>query len=220
MRIMTCDQLRRFDRFAIEQLGIPSLVLMENAGRGCAERIAAMQPRRVWILCGRGNNGGDGLVIARHLQIANVPCLILLLDEVERLSPDAATNFQIAMRLEIAWVVLRNATEFNDHTADPSDVIVDALLGTGSQGSPRGLYAAAIQWANRQICRRVAIDLPSGLDADSGAIAGECFQADETLTMVAWKPAFAKLVGMPPVGNITILHIGVSPDARSFVQIE
>ncbi len=217
---MTCDELRRFDRFATEQLGIPSLVLMENAGRGCAERIATRQPRRVWILCGRGNNGGDGLVIARHLKVANVRCQILLLDDVDRLSPDAAVNFRIATRLEIPWAVIREADEFNDHEADPHDLIVDALLGTGSQGSPRGLYAAAIQWGNRQVCRRVAIDLPSGLAADSGVIAGECFQADETLTMVAWKPAFARLAGMPPVGNITILHIGVPSDSHSCAQSE
>lgn len=193
----------------MERLEIPSLVLMENAGRGCAEILLESKPAKAMILCGRGNNGGDGFVIARHLAIAGVAVQVVLTDAPTRLSPDAAVNFSILQHLKIPTVLAESPADIFDLTVESRDVIVDALLGTGSQGAPRGLIAAAIVWANGQACRRVAIDLPSGLCGDTGTIAGDCFQADQTITMVAWKPAFRQLQGQPPLGSVSVVHIGV-----------
>lgn len=208
-QIFTCEQQRRLDRAAIEQLGVSSLILMENAGRGCAEILLRMKPQKALILCGRGNNGGDGFVIARHFAISGVPVQVVLTDDANRLSPDATVNFSILQNLKIPTVWAESPADIFDLAVEADDVIVDAMLGTGSQGAPRGLIAAAIVWANGQASRRIAIDLPSGLCGDTGTIAGDCFQADETITMVAWKPAFCQLHDQTPVGRITVVPIGV-----------
>lgn len=210
MEYFSCEQSRQIDRIAIEHLGLNSLVLMENAGRGCAEIIARRQPDCAWILCGTGNNGGDGLVIARHLQIAEIPCRIILLGDVERLSTDTSANFVVASRLGLDIAVVENSTIFEGLQAAHTTIIVDAILGTGSRGAPRGIYAEAIRWANRQPAYRVAIDLPSGLNADTGEMVGECFSADETLAIAVPKLSFRDLHERPPVGKVTVVHLGVS----------
>jgi NAD(P)H-hydrate epimerase len=213
MEYFSCEQARQLDRMAIEHLGLNSLVLMENAGRGCAEIIARRQPDCAWILCGTGNNGGDGLVIARHLQIAEIPCRIILLGNVERLSPDASTNFDIASRLGLEIAVVEKSTIFEELKAAHTTIIVDAILGTGGRGAPQGIYADAIRWANRQPAYRVAIDIPSGLNADTGERIGDCFSADETLAIAVPKLAFRDLLDRLPVGRVTVVHLGVSVHA-------
>ncbi len=213
MEYYSCEQSRKFDRLAIEHLGLSSLVLMENAGRGCADIIARRQPDCVWILCGTGNNGGDGLVIARHLQIADVPCRIVLLGNVERLSPDALSNFDIASRLGLEIAVVEGPGIFKESKAAHTTLVVDAILGTGSRGAPKGLYIDAIRWANRQPAYRVAIDIPSGLNADTGEVIGDCFLADETLAIAVAKLAFRNLSDRLPVGKVTVVDFGVSVSA-------
>ena len=213
MEYFSCDQSRQLDRLAIEHLGLSSLVLMENAGRGCADLIARRQPDRVWVLCGTGNNGGDGFVIARHLQIVEIPCRIVVLGSVDRLSPDSRVNFDIASRLGLEISVVESSAFFESCRAMHTALVVDSILGTGSRGAPRGLYAHAIKWANRQAAYRVAVDIPTGLDADSGEVAGDCFLADETLTIAVPKLAFRELSDRPPVGKVSVVNLGVSVDA-------
>ncbi len=213
---LTCQQIRELDRLAIERIGIPGIVLMENAGRGVAEFIyaALVNPpaSRVMILCGPGSNGGDGFVVARHLHNAGVPIDIVLAVPPEKSAGDAGTNLKILehMNLPFTHAFETGGLETARQAARQARVIVDALLGTGSTGSPRGVMAALIELANATPCaRRIAIDLPSGLDAERGEIHEPCFRADATVTMVAPKAGFLTPAGRQVVGRIVVVDIGL-----------
>jgi NAD(P)H-hydrate epimerase len=212
---LTVAQVRDIDRVAIEQRGYPGIVLMENAGRNAAAVLYGwLQPSpdaaRVLILCGVGNNGGDGFVIARHLHHAGVATSILIAGAPEKFTADARTNYQIAERagIPITWCAagpLPAATlaEFNRAT-----LIVDALLGTGASGAPRGAAAELIRRANDRPSNipGVAIDVPSGLNADTGEPADPTFRADATITMAAPKVGFARAAAW--VGRVVVVDIG------------
>ncbi|MGE3182326.1 MAG: NAD(P)H-hydrate epimerase [Phycisphaerae bacterium] len=211
---------RQFDRYAMESLKIPGIVLMENAGRNAAavirEEFCGSGHPRVTILCGPGNNGGDGFVIARHLANAGLDCHIVLASSREKLKGDAESNFKIVECLELPLHAAEN--EIAPDVAlriSTSSVIVDALLGTGVTGNPRGSIAALIRLANSaNDAHRVAIDVPTGLDADTGDVAEPCFQAALTITMLAPKPGFER--AKQQVGTLKVVDIGVSPETARF----
>jgi NAD(P)H-hydrate epimerase len=187
---LTCQQIRELDILTIEHVGIPGLVLMENAGRAAAEFIygTLIHPARsrVLILCGPGNNGGDGLVIARVLRNAGATVFVVL-------ATPAVTGCEAVRGL-----------------AGRVDVIVDALLGTGSSGAPRGTTADLVRIANEAAgVRRVAIDIPSGLDADRGLVFDPCFQADATVTFVAPKTGFGSSAARGVLGRVVVAEIGM-----------
>ncbi len=218
---LTCEQIRALDRVAIDQLGIPGVVLMENAGRHAAEFIygtlVSPAASRVVLLCGSGNNGGDGFVIARYLHNAGVAVAIVLAAPPEKSQGDAAINLRILERMGLKFV-----HAFEPGSADGiraaivvADVIVDALLGTGSGGDPRGVIADLIQLANAATrARRIAIDIPSGLDSDSGTPGSPCFRADATVTMLAPKVGFTAPAAREYVGRVVVVDIGLSPGRR------
>jgi len=203
------------DRIAIQEIGIPGVVLMENAGRGAAEFIyttlSAVAGRRVVILCGPGNNGGDGFVIARHLHNAGLAVDVVLAAPEERSTGDAAVNLSILRRmgLEFTRAFQPSGLEAARAALQRADVIVDALLGTGSTGPPRGTMAALIELANAvPTARRVAIDIPTGLDADTGQVYEPCFRAAATVTMVAPKLGFDAPAARLVVGQVRVVDIG------------
>jgi hydroxyethylthiazole kinase-like uncharacterized protein yjeF len=213
---LTCQQIRELDQLAIEQVGIPGIVLMENAGRGVAKFIygTLVNPPtdRVMILCGPGNNGGDGFVVARHLHNAGVPVGVVLAAPPEKSSGDAGTNLAILQRMKLALIRAfePEGLEAVRQAARRAHVIVDALLGTGSTGAPRGVMAALIELANAAAtARRIALDLPSGLDAERGEVHEPCFRADATVTMVAPKAGFLTAAGRQVVGRIVVVDIGL-----------
>jgi len=213
---LTCQQIRALDKLAIEQVGIPGIVLMENAGRGIAEFVygALVNPQadRVTILCGPGNNGGDGFVVARHLHNAGVPVDVVLAVPPEKSTGDAGTNLAILQRMKVDLIRAYepDGLDVAKEAVRRSRAIIDALLGTGSTGSPRGVMAALIELANATPqARRIAIDLPSGLDAERGEIHEPCFRADATVTMVAPKAGFLTPPGRAVVGRIVVVDIGV-----------
>jgi NAD(P)H-hydrate epimerase len=213
---LTCEQIREVDVLAIEHVGIPGLVLMENAGRGVANFIydALVNPRRarVLILCGPGNNGGDGFVVARHLRNAGVQVATALAVPREKTKGDAAANLRVYENVgePLIDAFEPDGLEKTRQEADRADVIVDGLLGTGSKGAPRGTIAELIKLANAAPrARRVAIDIPSGLDGDSGEAAQPCFRADATVTFVAAKVGCTKPAADPFVGRIIVVDIGV-----------
>jgi len=213
---LTCQQIRELDKVAIEKVGIPGVVLMENAGRGVAEFIygTLVNPpaNRIMLLCGPGNNGGDGFVVARHLHNAGVPVEVVLAAPSEKSTGDAGTNLAILqrMKLELIRAFEPAGLEAARQAAPRAHVIVDALLGTGSTGAPRGVMAALIELANATpAARRIAIDLPSGLDAERGEIHEPCFRADATVTMVAPKAGFLTAAGRQVVGRIVVVDIGL-----------
>ena len=226
MRPLTRDQVRAVDLRAIEAYGLPGIVLMENAGRNAAHLLMAVaardrfdRPLRVTIGCGRGNNGGDGFVIARHLENLGAEVKLLLACDPAAYRGDAAANHAVAVRAGIAIEPLESApVEAWSAALAGSDWIVDALLGTGAVGAPRGGIATAIEAINRTRAANArvdqrpgvfAVDIPSGLDCDTGVAAGDCIRADATATFVARKIAFDAPGARAFTGAVHVLDIGV-----------
>ncbi len=208
--ILTSQQMRQADQSAISVLGVASLVLMENAARSCAEHLARMldglEDRRVVVLCGKGNNGGDGLAIARLCRNrgALVECVMVFGDE--GLSPDTAAQLRTLQVIKSEPILLWD--EF-DIDAEIVDAVVDAMLGTGAKGAPRGNASAAIEWANSIDAVRLAVEVPTGLDADTGAVESTAFRADATVTMGALKPGLVLGNGPIVVGELFVTSLGV-----------
>ncbi len=208
------EESRRVDRIAIEQFGFSGLVLMENAGRGCAEFIRSFPVEGpISICCGKGNNGGDGFVIARFLKIfGRSPNVFLFADPFE-LRGDAKTNYEILTRCDVPIHVLSEPEEEFVEELKDSGIVVDALLGTGATGPPRKPIDSVIRSINaaRKVhdFHVVAIDLPSGLDADTGTPNDPTIRADTTLTFVRPKKGFLQPVAVPFLGNVETIGIGV-----------
>jgi NAD(P)H-hydrate epimerase len=223
---LTRAQSREVDRLAIEKYGISGLVLMENAGRGCVDVLEKIGIKgHVFVLCGTGNNGGDGFVIARHLAIRGHDARVMVLsDKMElQLRGDAEVNYRL----------LKGDVERSCHTppdneprptpdflpgmldfhADGATWIVDALLGTGAQGDPRPLFAGAIDWMNarHRKTKLLAVDVPSGLDCDTGQPSSHTVRADHTCTFAAMKVGFTQKSAKPYLGKVHVCDIGVSP---------
>lgn len=220
MRPLSRDRSRAVDLRAIEAYGLAGIVLMENAGRNAAHLLrtlasvdAADRQTRVAIACGRGNNGGDGFVIARHLENLGAAVTIHLACDPAAYRGDAAINHSVAARAGIPIDDLSRAA-FADWSAAiaGSDWIVDALLGTGAIGAPRGATETAIRAINAAHAagaRVLAVDLPSGLNCDSGLAAGACIEADATATFVARKLGFDAPGADHFTGAVHVLDIGV-----------
>jgi len=212
MKIVTAAEMREIDRATSQRFGVPALTLMENAGTAVAEFVLSQHPsaERIGVICGKGNNGGDGFVAARKLKAAGREVRIVLLAEPAELRGDAAEMFR---RLAIAPVVVRSADELKREPARAvfeSEVLLDAILGTGFKPPVSGLYAEAIRLLNASTALVVAVDIPSGADADvMGEQTGTVARADAMVTFTAPRPAhiFGRLTDGPTV----IAPIG-SPD--------
>ena len=209
------DAVRDIDRRAIAELGLPGVVLMENAGRGAAELLLRLGVRGpVVICCGKGNNGGDGFVIARHLDIHGLATRVLLFCEPADVTGDAAINLRVlqAAKFDLrVFGVTPDVTELARELAT-ADWIVDALLGTGTQGEISEPYVTAIHAINAAHARGAnvfAVDLPSGLDCDSGRPLGPCVEADHTATFVAPKLGFSAPGAAEFTGQVHVIGIGV-----------
>jgi NAD(P)H-hydrate epimerase len=227
--VLTREQCREIDRRAIDTYGISGLVLMENAGRGCVdvlERIGIDGP--VTILCGKGNNAGDGFVIARHLAIRGYECRVLLLCPPSEFHGDAATNFKILQKTNVPIIEVgaasRAAPSGQTNTGPPrlggptaqldedargAAWLIDALLGTGATGDPRPPFDTAIDWMNSQPAKKLAVDLPSGLDCDTGQPSAHTVRADHTCTFAAMKIGFTQSTAKPYTGTVHVCDIGV-----------
>ena len=224
MKIVSAGEMRDIDRATSERFGVPSLTLMENAGTSVADHVLGVMRSRTGssVFCGKGNNGGDGFVVARKLgeQGKNVK-VILLVDPAE-LRGDAAAMFA---RLPVSATVVRSSSELTGVRQRLSaDLYVDAILGTGFKPPVSGLYADAIQFVNASSVRVVAVDIPSGADADAmssqdASQQGSIARADSIVTFTAPRPAhvFSQLTSGPTV----IADIG-SPDRshRLFAETE
>lgn len=210
---LSCKQIRAFDAYAASHLGVPSIVLMENAGRGAAELLLALGVRGpVTICCGKGNNGGDGLVIARHLHLAGVSLRVLVLGKPEELSGDARVNFEICRHLRLPLGCVGDPaveqSQIIGLLAD-SDWIVDALLGSGLTGPARPPYDCMIELINASTTQVFAVDIPSGLDADTGLPLGPTVRAAHTATFAALKKGFLDPRSRAWTGQVHLVHIGV-----------
>jgi len=208
---LTCAQAREFDRRAIADFGMPSILLMENAGRGVVDVIeAAGLPGPAVIFCGRGNNAGDGFVIARHLELRGVDAHVLLFADPGDLKGDAAVNFEIMQRGGSPLTVCAgpNADPDWQRVVEQAGFLVDALLGTGVQGAPRPPFDSAVAAINAAGKPVVAVDLPTGLNADTGEAPGAVVAATITCTFVAAKPGLLLDAAKPYVGQLHVVDIG------------
>src|SRR4051794_8564559 len=208
IRPLSRAEVREVDRRAIDQFGISGLVLMENAGRGCVDLLSRLRCRGpVVLVCGKGNNAGDGFVIARHLDLRGVPVKVVLLSPADALRGDAAANYAILKRSRLSIVDLSGhfSTDALQRELAGSEWIVDALLGTGATGSPRPPWDAAIRQMNAADCKRLAVDLPSGLDCDTGEPAEPTCRADHTCTFVAPKIGFSNPHALAYLGQVHVL---------------
>ena len=225
---LTREQVRELDRRAIDEFGIPGIILMENAGRAVADEVArlyaaggpagpAREDAAVVILCGKGNNGGDGYVAARHLFNRGIVPSVFVCARLDEVSGDACVNLEIIRRMgvDVFEVTSERGLRFVEQAAARAAVIVDALLGTGAVGEARGLIRSGIEIINRASPpggpRRpvVAVDLPSGLDANTGEVLGACVKADVTVTFVAPKRGFSRAQGPLHTGRVVIVEIGI-----------
>lgn len=213
-RPLSRSEVREVDRMAVEAYGMTSLVLMENAGSGAARVIDAVAPAgAVVVLCGSGNNAGDGYVVARHLQLMGRDVTILQLADPQRLRGDASANWQIASLGKLPAEVVDDPTHEAFHRRlAAAGTIVDAMLGTGASGDPRPPLSGVIQAANHTSACRVALDLPSGLDCDTGQPGEPCFRAHHTCTFVAAKVGFDGPQAQTYLGEVHIVPIGVPRD--------
>ena len=218
---LTRQQSRAIDAAAINEYGIPGMVLMENAGRGVAELLLEWDPSLIGegappvaILCGKGNNAGDGFVIARHLEIRGVRARVILLCPPQDLRGDARANYEILMHTNVPVVDLSSSGDLGeaiDSAAANANWLVDAMLGTGAHGEPREPFRTAIDWMNRQPAQRLAIDAPSGLDCDTGQAAEHTIAADHTCTFVAAKAGFFAVEAGQYLGQLHVVSIGIPP---------
>lgn len=216
MRTISVAQAQAFDRFAQEKLGIPSLILMENAGRGVAEEaiVIVRNARRVMrnanvaIVCGVGNNGGDGLVAARHLLNAGIKVNVCIVGKLSKLKPDPKTNYSILKKMGLKIRGVEKGGE-GVRGLKKADLIIDAIFGIGLKSEVRRPYSDIINLLNRSRKPILAVDVPSGLDADSGKVLGTAIKAKRTVTFVASKKGFAKVDGPRCCGKIVVRDIGV-----------
>jgi ADP-dependent NAD(P)H-hydrate dehydratase / NAD(P)H-hydrate epimerase len=220
MRLVKASEMQEMDRFTIEEVGISGAVLMENAARGATrvflEHFEPPRNSRVLFLCGRGNNGGDGYVMARYLYQRAFGVSVLVLSELKKLAGDALNNLRIIERMGLdvkevadpeAWAACRGFLE-------KADFIVDAILGTGLKSTVRGFYRQVIDDVNASSRPVMAMDIPSGLHADSGAVMGAAVRADLTATFGFPKLGQMLFPGAGLVGRLVRIDIGI-PGAAS-----
>ncbi len=212
MKIVTGERMHEIDREAERDYKMPSLILMENAGRAVADQAAALVPsgQRIAILAGKGGNGGDALVAARYLHNWGYRVKIFCLTALDQLEGDPRLNAQMveALGIETCAIDERQLAKLRV-TFAVSQLIVDGMLGTGASGRVSDLVEQVIQMVNESSCPVLAIDIPSGLSANSGRPLGICVQADYTVTLGAPKLGMVQYPGMDFVGELTTADIGL-----------
>ncbi|PKL47874.1 MAG: NAD(P)H-hydrate epimerase [Planctomycetes bacterium HGW-Planctomycetes-1] len=224
--VLTRQQVRDFDSWAINTASVPGVVLMENAGRSCAEIVIDELKKRggskVCIFCGTGNNGGDGFVIARHLKNAGFDVVVGLcgprLEGREACGPsakikgDALVNYKIASNMKIAIEELADRENSVRVLAKDCDLIVDAIFGTGLTGSLAGGFDKLINTINSLGKLVIAVDIPSGLDCDTGEPLETAVKAIATVTFAAAKKGFKNPKSAEYTGDVYIASIGIEPE--------
>jgi NAD(P)H-hydrate epimerase len=215
MRVLNAAQMREADRRAIDEIGISPLVLMENAGRQVVAAVEAMHAEQleghVAVLCGRGNNGGDGFVVARTLLQRGVSVSVFLIGRVAEVRGDARTNLEILGRLGLTVVEIADSQAWELHFSEVRDcsLIVDAIFGTGLNAPVSGLVESVIADVNASGITVVSIDIPSGLSADAVEPVGPSIEADTTVTLGAPKLPLILPPGETRAGDIVIADIGI-----------
>ena len=217
MKILTSLEMKDIDRAAIEEIGIPGTVLMENAGlrvvRALKSRFPKPEDENIVIVAGKGNNGGDGLVVARHLFNSGARPEVLLLAAKEEVKGDAAVNLAVAVKSGIPVTEIRTPAEWKRARVKVfhASILVDALFGTGLLKPLDGLFALAVEDMNKSAAFKLAVDIPSGLSSDTFEIIGLCVRADLTVTLASPKIAHIFPPAAECVGDLVVAPIGIPP---------
>jgi len=225
VRTVTREEARRIDKLAIEKYGIPGIVLMENAGLAVSRVVSQMfgdkKDARVAIFCGKGNNGGDGFVVARHLINGDIGVNIYLLCEKKDVKGDALINLNILLRMgqEVKELTCPDDIEGIKEEVYGASLIVDAILGTGAEGDVKEPMKSSIDFINGTLLPIVSVDIPSGLDADNGVLLGTSIKATKTVTFVAPKKGFYLNEGRFRTGEVTIADIGISDKILAAIRM-
>jgi len=204
--------IRQYDRIFIEEMGVPGVVLMENAGRGAANVILMKYPgkRSAGVVCGKGNNGGDGYVVARHLTCAGFSVDVYIFAKDEEIRGDAKINLDIIRKMGLR---IKEAGQWSPDDLKSHDIIIDALLGTGVRGSLRDDFRELIEAINKLGRPIIALDIPSGLNGDTGEILAAAVKAERTITFALPKIGFFKNDANKYTGEIHLVDIGITPAA-------
>jgi hydroxyethylthiazole kinase-like uncharacterized protein yjeF len=217
MYLVTANEMQKMDRSTIESFGLPGRILMENAGRGATqfflEQFKDAENKKIGVIAGRGNNGGDGFVIARYLAQKGISVTVYLLSERQKVSGDAAANLELLPSLKVPVIEMPDAESFSAHeTAMRHEAIwIDAILGTGLQSDVKGFFKDVIDFINQSNKPVFAVDIPSGLNSDTGRPCGTCIRADATATFAFAKTGHFLLPGADYTGNLKIVDIGIPP---------
>jgi len=207
IKIVTVKEMQELDRKAIEERGIPSLTLMENAGKAVSDialdELKGVKDKKAAIFCGMGNNGGDGFVAARHLYIKGIDAAVYLAGKKDNLKNEPQVNARILGDMGISIQEIQGPVDVD------SGLIVDAIFGIGLKGCVKGPIKGIISALNKSHGRVISVDVPSGLDADTGSIMGICVKADITVTMQFPKQGFYKNKGPEYAGKIVAVDIGI-----------
>ena len=213
MRIFTSDEMREADRAAIDEWGIPGPVLMENAAMGVVEAVCHSYPEsdRIVVFCGPGNNGGDGLAVARHLALRGFEPRVVLVGWSRNRSGDASLQHEICRRQGIPMLSAETAEEFRSLAPREiaGDLWIDAIFGTGLSRPAEGVFAEAVDWLASRLAPVVAIDLPSGLDASRGEEIGPAAAADLTVALGALKRAHLLRPAAERCGDVRVADLGM-----------
>jgi hydroxyethylthiazole kinase-like uncharacterized protein yjeF len=217
MYLVAANEMQKMDRLTIESFGLPGRILMENAGRGAThfflEQFKEAENKKIGVVAGRGNNGGDGFVIARYLAQKGISVTVYLLSKPSKVSGDAAVNLKLLSPLNVPVIEMPDAESFSAHeTAMRHEAIwIDAILGTGLRSDVKGFFKDVIKFINQSNKPVFAVDIPSGLDSDTGQPCGTCVRADATATFAFAKTGHFLLPGADYTGNLKIIDIGVPP---------
>jgi NAD(P)H-hydrate epimerase len=211
-RLLTAAQAKQIDLEAKERLGISTLTLMENAGRTIAEESLKILrgKRSVAIFCGKGNNGADGFVAARHLLVVGIKPDIFLADRIEEIENEARVNLETLLKLKQKIIEVNEGTLLLvKDKISRCDLIIDALLGVGLTGEVKGIYRDLIGIINAAKAKALSVDIPSGLDATTGKALGCCVKADKTVTFVAKKRGMNLGQGLKYCGKVVVADLGI-----------
>ena len=214
---LTREEMRELDRKAIEEYKIPGIILMENAGRNAAEEILQMiddpHQAKVAILCGKGNNGGDGFVVARHIHNHGISVDVFLVAKISDIlkDGDAGTNLQILLNMKIPVKEILDISGVNSILKELNNynILVDALFGTGLSGDVREPFKTLIDGVNNLNKPIVSVDIPSGLDSNTGKILGAAIKATKTVTFAASKKGFYLNDGPSYTGKVIVSDISI-----------
>ena len=215
---VTVKQIQKLDKLAIESYGVPSLALMEAAGGAVAREIINTLKRvkspSVCVICGLGNNAGDGFVIAHYLINAGIKTSVFLIGQGKHLKQDAAVNYKILKKVKHPIIEVGDAHVRLLHAIKKADLVVDAIFGVGLNRDILDPFRSVIEAINKNSKKVISVDTPSGLDGSTGKIYGICVKADVTITFTFLKKGFLKGQGPKHTGKVIVVDIGIPVQLR------